>query len=163
MLTTEKIGSYIRWNPGGVLGIALMLTMLSIWIGDALLNGARGEQYHQQLIQEFRAIQPLPGAAVVGMTDSYSPWHSAHQALVSASYTTAAQWPEIREYYDQELKSKGWQFSDDQPYRVWGEDLGGRLRDYCKGELNAELEYAGSQAGRSYSLGLSWGLGHKFR
>ena len=129
-------------------------------VGNRIIWGQDGIARHQQLTREFSSLQPFPGSVRVEKTDLFNPWWS-HKVVVGASYTASAQYLDIRGYYDQELTARGWRFVEERPYRVWGEDLGGRLRDYCKGPLEAELEYAGSQAGRTYSLALSWGLSHK--
>jgi len=147
-------------NRGAFVGIGAVLIFLCFVVGDRVLNGSRAEVYHQRLTREFQSIQPLPGAVVITTSDRFSVWKPG-QILIDVSYTTQAPYSEIRHYYDQELTSKGWRFVDDRPYTVWGKDMGGRLADYCKGPLSAELEYAGSQPGRTYSLSLSWGLGHK--
>ena len=131
-----------------------------LFIANRILWGRQGEAYHQQLIRDFRSIQPFPGAVVLGRADRFNPWWP-HKAVVGADYTSTATYADIRAYYDQQLISRGWRIAGEEPYSVWGKDLGGRLRNYCKGPLGAEIEYAGSQSGRTYSFTMSWALSHK--
>jgi hypothetical protein len=142
-------------------GLALFVALFaSIPVADRLKNGSHGEAYHQQLLQEFRRIQPLPVVVAVGNTDSYSPWRP-RQALVQATYKTNASYNEIRQFYDQQLRANGWRPLDERGLTGWGKDLGGRETEYCKGPLKASLQYAGSQAdyGWTFAFSLSWGLG----
>ena len=140
--------------------VVVVFFFCCLLIGNRVLWGRGGEIYHQQLIREFQSIPSLPGAVIVERSDRFNPWWP-HKAVVGANYTATAQYADIRVYYDQELISRGWRLAGEEPYTVWGKDSGGRLRDYCKGPLEAELEYAGSQPGRTYSLAMSWGLSHK--
>ncbi len=140
--------------------VVVVVFFCCLLIANRVLWGRDGEAHHQQLIREFRSIQPLPTALAVETSNHFSPWWP-HKALVGTNYNAAAQYSEIREYYDQELISKGWRLAGEEPYTVWGKDSGGRVRDYCKGPLEAELQYAGSQPGWKYSLSLSWGLSQK--
>ena len=127
-------------------GLAVFVALsASFPIADRLKNGSRGESYHQQLLQEFRQIQPLPVVTVVGNTDSYSLWRP-HQALVQTTYKTTAPYSEIRQFYDQQLRASGWRPLDEHSLTGGGKDLGGRETEYCKGPLKASLQYAGSQA-----------------
>lgn len=145
-----------QWSrPGGWILLALLLT---IFVGDRMINGRRGEEHHRQLMREFSAITPLPSASVVASTDNFSPWNS-HKALVGATYKTSAPYSNIQEFYQRELESKGWYLIEDRPLTEWGKDYGGRQQTYCKGELAASIEYRGaSRNGWTYALELSWGL-----
>jgi hypothetical protein len=129
-------------------------------ITDCFKNGSHGEAYHQQLLEEFTRIQPPPVAVLVGNTDRYSRWRP-HQALVEATYNTPAPYTEIRQSYDQQLRANGWRPLDEHKVTGWGKDLGGRAAEYCKGPLEASLQYAGSQAnyGWTFAFALSWGVG----
>ncbi len=140
-------------------GVALFLVLACVFLGDRVLNGSRGEKYHQQLRGEFRSVDPMPGAMVKSSEDNYSPYNS-HKALVEATYTTSAGFFQILQYYDQELKTKGWHRVSERRSLVWGKDLGGREAQYCKGPLAASLFYAGSDRNQAwtFAISLSWGL-----
>jgi len=141
------------------ISLVCVVLLLVVFVGDRVVNGKRGELYHERLVQEFRAIRPLPDASVVSASDNYSPWNS-HKALVGASYTTRLPYSEIRQYYDRELPQLGWRAVRDHAVTDWGRDLGGREVKYCKGELGASLQYAGTNAhyGWTFALDLTWGL-----
>ncbi len=148
-----------NWRPG--IGLVMVIALFAGFpIGDRILNASRGQAYHQELLREFQAVAPLPGAAVVQTNDRYSPWRP-RQGVVETTYTTTAPYPTIRRHYADELTSKGWRLLDDRPIKAWGKDLGGRVMEYCKGPIKASLQYAGSQAeyGWTFAFGLSWGIG----
>jgi hypothetical protein len=130
-----------------------------LFVGDHLVNGRRGEEFHQQLLREFTQIKPLQNTSAVSSTDSFSSWNPG-KALVGATYKTTLPYLEIRNYYDAELRSHNWVFTEDKPLTDWGKDLGGRTVRYCKGPLSCSLQYAGAKAqyGWTYALDLTWGL-----
>src|SRR5260370_20427612 len=149
----------LPWSKRSI-GIAFCAVLISALLADRVLNGPRGELYHQQLLLEFKSLEPMPSAALISTKDSYSPYNS-HKALVGGTYyATNAGYSEIFEYYDHELSVRGWNRVSERHSLVWGKDLGGREAHYCKGPLAASLWYAGS--GRSqawtYAIDLSWGL-----
>lgn len=136
----------------------LLAIVLLVFVGDRIINGKRGEEYHRELVAERAAITPLANSTVVGTTDSFSPWN-AHKALVGTQYTTSATFSEIADFYHLELQSKGWYLVEDRSLTEWGKDYGGRHQTYCKGELAASLEYSGrAHYGWTYALDFSWGL-----
>jgi hypothetical protein len=142
------------------LGWLVPVVMLLVFIGDRVINGQRGKNYHRQLMTEFSVITPLPNDSVTGTTDNFSVWNS-HKALVGATYRTTAPYSDIERFYSRELESKGWYPVEDHSLTEWGKDYGGRQQTYCKGKLAASLEYAGeSQHGWTYALDLPWGLHH---
>jgi hypothetical protein len=149
------------WNWREYIGLAVFLAVaLSIPIVNRVKNGNTGKRYHQQLLGELSLIHPPSGVLVVRNTDHYSPW-TPNKAVVGTSYKTAAPYPVIREFYDQQLRANGWLPVDTHSTTDWGKDLGGNVVVYCKGPLQASLQYAGSQAnyGWTFAFDLSWGLG----
>jgi hypothetical protein len=148
----------LPWNKRSI-GIAFLAIMISVYLGDRVLNGSRGELFHQKLLREFVSLDPMPGAVLKSTEDSYSPYNS-HKALVGADYATSAEYSEIVQYYDHELSVRGWNRASERHSLVWGKDLGGREAHYCKGPLAASLEYAGSDRSQAwtYAIDLSWGL-----
>jgi hypothetical protein len=140
-------------------GFAWFALCLLIFIGDRVVHGSRGEQYHKQAQREFYAIAPLPSASAMFTTDHYSPWNS-HKAYVYAGYKTDSPYSAIHDFYDHELVALGWHQVEDRPYPASGRDSGGRQVSYCKGELSAWLAYAGAipDRGWNYALDVSWGV-----
>jgi hypothetical protein len=144
---------------GRRLGFAWIALLLLVFIGDRVVNGSQGERYHQQSQREFHAIAPLPSATVVSMGDNYSPWNS-HKTTVDAGYVTNLPYSVIYEFYDRELVTLGWHQVEDRPYPASGKNFGGRQVTYCKGELSAWLQYAGTAPdhGWTYVFEVSWGV-----
>ena len=123
-MTAKLAISPRSWSWRTYVGLALFVVLsASFPIADRLKNGSRGESYHQQLLQEFRQIQPLPVVTVVGNTDSYSPWRP-HQALVQTTYKTTAPYSEVRQFYDQQLRANGWRPLDEHSLTAGGQGLG---------------------------------------
>jgi len=140
------------------LGLAFVTLMLLIFVGDRVLNGKRGESYHQQLVSEFSAIRPLPNALVLDTQDNFSPWNS-HKALVGAKCRTSTPYSDIREFYNTKLQSHGWRFVGEQPLKDWGKDVGGREVTYCKGPLAASVRYGGEKIALQVDLCIGPDLG----
>ena len=149
----------LPWRNRTRVGVAIFSIVVCVFVGDRVLNGSRGEMYHQHLLREFRSVEPMPGAVVKSTEDSYSPYNS-HKALVEATYTTSIGYSQILQYYDQEFRKKGWNRVNESHSLVWGKDLGGREAQYCKGSLAASLFYAGSDHNQAwtYAIAFSWGL-----
>lgn len=142
--------------------IAFIAICSAIPIVDRILNSARGEEFHQQLVGAFRSTVPFPESVVVKTTDSFSSWRP-RQALVEEKYATNATYAMVRKHYDDELIPRGWRLLDDRSVTGWGKDLGGRVTEYCRGPLKASLQYAGSEAdyGWSFAFSMSWGVGSR--
>jgi hypothetical protein len=85
--------------------------------------------------------------------------HKPGQAIAGASYLTSATYARIRAHYDTTLVARGWRFQSETPVRAGGRDLGGKTAAYCKGGMEADLQYAGERAnyGWTYSLDVVWG------
>jgi hypothetical protein len=149
----------LSWSRRASFGVALFSITACLVLGDRVLNGSRGEKYHQQLLGEFRSLDPMPGAVVKSTEDSYSPYNS-HKALVQATYTTTAGYSQILNYYDEQLGAKGFRRVGERRSLVWDKDLGGREAHHCKGPLAASLFYSGSDRSQAwtYAIALSWGL-----
>jgi hypothetical protein len=153
----QKFSNLPKWlRQLGVLCLAFVLFWLIV---DVAVDGSLTAKYHQQLLQEFRLIQPLPGSDVVSTFDNYSRL-TPGKAGVGASYAVKAEYLTIYQYYDKELSSKGWRFVEEHPIQSMYGDFGGQERRYCKEQLSAVLDYAGPRAqyGWTYGLGLSWGV-----
>lgn len=141
-----------------ILRLLFAAVMLFLFLGDRIVNGKRGEGYHQRLSKEFSEIVPFPNASVVTALDNYSPWNS-HKGLVGADYRTSAQFADIREFYNHELESHGWRMVEDVPLKRWGKEVvGGRQLTYCKETLEAQLTYGSpNRYGWTYALHLTFG------
>jgi hypothetical protein len=152
----QKLSNLPKWvrQLGGV-----FLAFVLFWlICDIAVDGSLTRKYHQQLLQEFPLIQPLPGSVVVKTIDAYSRL-TPGKAGVGADYATNAAYPAIYQHYDKELSSKGWRFVEEHPTKSMSGDVGMERR-YCKGPVLATLEYREQRQGQNgwtYGLNLSWG------
>lgn len=86
------------------------------WMRFFCQHGYYGDS-RPTLLDEFRAIGPLPGATAKN--------HPRVRQLISAVYRTTAMWAEIREHYAEQLAQNGWQFGQEKVLHYWGRDLGG--------------------------------------
>ena len=135
----------------------LCIVVFAVFLGyEFLVKLPEAKQVTTQLEIELNAIAHLPNADVVAHSSSYDPG----RALVNAKYSTDSRSEDVFKYYDEQLRQHGWQFYQTKGMKDWGRDLGGKLVDYCKGDYEAELFYAGQKAnyGWTYSLDMSWGL-----
>ena len=139
------------------IALILVTALVIFLVYDFTINLPKAKAVKDQLEDEFKSIVPLPN----GNGYNYKATYGTSQALVTCSYKTRLKYPEIRAYYDSELRKHGWKLSEERSTRDWGNDLGGKSAAYCKGEYRAHLQFAGEQAnyGWDYALSLSWGLG----
>ena len=145
----------LRRNWKGYITWIWALVFVSLLIGYRVLHGSRVTFYHQELMREFRLIQPLPNASVTKTIDSYSPW--GDRTLVGADYAAPVQYTEVRRHYDNELRSHGWKFVRDEELIAFG---GEKTLEalYCKGPLAASFGYTDSKSRSTFALDMSWGL-----
>jgi hypothetical protein len=108
------------------------------------------------LEKEFHSIDRPPQTVPF----DYFASHKMQHALVTEKYKTTLSYLEIRDYYDDQLTKRGWKFVKEEPLYDWWRAHGGKILYYRKGNYIAELEFQGneSDAGYTYSVGLSWGL-----
>jgi len=108
---------------------------------------------------EFEQIMHPPHAMEI---DHYSPKPHAlsRSEFIMSTYSAESNYDQIRAYYRTEFKKHGWTGIRGTNFLQSGEYLGGRLLEYKKGELVAQLRYAGEEAnyGWDYSISISWGL-----
>ena len=153
--------------------IAISATIVALWIAicaSAVLGVARCYRLsavfvagkREEMKREFATIPVLPGATAVSTSDSWKPGLNRKdgQALVGANYSSRAPYSEIRAHYDSALRERGWRGICEESVKDWGKDLGGRSREYRKGDLRAALQFAGDRAeyGWTYAFDLTWGL-----
>ena len=82
-------------------------------------------------------------------------------AALSNEYRTALSFDQLKQFYDAELSRQGWQFKKESQILWDRQDRGGKHLYYCKEELMADVEYAGTletEFGWTYALSLTWGL-----
>jgi hypothetical protein len=152
-------GSSTLSRIGSALGLASAVVILVLTFRDHFLHGKRGEQVHQDALQEFALIKPVQDASRLSSHDNFSSWEP-RKVLVGATYSTSLPYSEIRAHYNTEMKSHNWTVVEERHLTDWGRDLGGREVRYCKGELSSSLEYAGTKAqyGWTYAVDVSWAI-----
>jgi hypothetical protein len=155
-----------RSQVRSILGsLAIVLLLVGFLVGDYFLHGDEAKLRHEQVVGEFNAIRPLPNAALKSTRDTYRPpWSRNNRGTVAASYRTHDKEFSIRQHYERELISHGWQFVLDQPYKSWGENSGEHAVFYCKQSLYAGLEFRGPEferqapEGGGYEFYVAWGI-----
>jgi hypothetical protein len=140
----------------GVAAVLLLLAIvgLSIYI-DNTINDPPAARMQNVVRAEFDRVPPVPGAITVDAHASHKPGI----ALADATYRTTDDYRVIRAHYDAVLGANGWSFRTEEPLTNWGRDLGGKAARYCKGNLEADLDYAGERAnsGWTYAFSVTWG------
>lgn len=147
---------------GITIGVCLIVFVVLLFLGYRHYIQALNEkqlqaqQVQTQLAIEFDAITPFPNAKIVKNYTS----HKTNRALVDTSYLTDAAPDDIFNYYDAQLRQRGWRLKSTEGVTDWGKDLGGKIVTYCNGDHAAELQYAGPQAkyGWTFTLSMSWGF-----
>lgn len=109
-----------------------------------------------ELLSEYELLQPLPQATLIELSSN----NKDRQALVSAKYSSEKAYAEIRTFYIEEAKEKGWIFLNEKKEHDWGQDLGGKAMYFRKGENILAIQYAGEKAdyGWNVAVSLSWNL-----
>ena len=151
------MSEFIKTNWKGVITLFVFLVIVYDVI-DGFINDdePKAAQIQQELEHEFEAINPITQS---GYYD-YLAAHKSRNASVSGAFSTNLTFPEVRNYYDQELARNGWKFDKEERVQDWWRDFGGGSVQYCKGNYRAFLQYAGENAdyGWNFSLSLSWRL-----
>jgi hypothetical protein len=107
----------------------------------------------QVLFQELTSL-PVPPSAELIVEEKFVNWG---RATASADFSTRSSWDDIRSFYRRELPKRGWKLAGTRIDRDWGRDYGAREEVYCRGGLEAELEWGGRNVkSRTYALTLVW-------
>ncbi len=137
----------------GLLAIVLVAGFAVLYSNNVKTAGAVKKA---ELLSEYELLQPLPGATFLKLSSN----NKDRQALVSASYSSEKTYVEIRTFYIEEAKKKGWIFLNEKKEYDWGKDLGGKAMYFRKGENILAIQYAGEKAdyGWNVAVSLSWNL-----
>ncbi|EGW41879.1 hypothetical protein [Desulfosporosinus sp. OT] len=108
----------------------------------------------KELRVELNKITPLPGATVVGTSDS----NKLNQAFVEDCYNSTLNLNQIKQYYNEQFVNNGWQFYKEEPITIWGKDYGGKQFIYKKGDYEADLEYTAHDPNshQAFVVSISW-------
>lgn len=137
-----------------LLSIGLILGMLSL-VHDQREAEAIADKNQKDIEQEFREILPLSRAAVI----QHGSTRKTSHGIVSAAYKTDESYESIKQYYHNELASRGWSFRQEAGVKYDGKDYGGKELIYCKVGRAAHVQYAGQQEkefGWTFSFALTW-------
>jgi hypothetical protein len=108
------------------------------------------------LENEFKTIVVFPAAKQV----DYGASHKYKTALVGAKYMTTANYSQIKQYYDGELKKHGWVYKEEKNRTtITGQtDPEYKFIYYYKKPYQLSINYWVQRPYLYYSIGLSWGL-----
>jgi hypothetical protein len=137
--------------------VAIGLFVLVAEMFSSAVARPRGIDMLPALRGEFASITAPSDAKFVQRPESSS---KMGHALVLATYAYRGGYDRLRDHYDREAARGGWSVCGEKPLYDWFRDLGGRSRSYCKGDLQATLQFAGAGAhyGWDYAFSVSWGL-----
>ena len=113
-----------------------------------------------RLAQEYSRIELPAAAREIGSVSKTSKLTSA---LVNGSYEAPMSYAELRSHFDRTTTEQGWYVCREKHMYDWFRDLGGMMMTYCKGEIRANLQYAGERAQEvgynwTFAFGVSWGM-----
>ena len=108
----------------------------------------------KELRVELNKITPLPGATVVGASDS----NKLNQAFVEDCYNSTVNLNQIKQYYNEQFVKNGWQFYKEESVTIWGKDYGGKQFIYKKGDYEADLVYTAPDpnSDQTFVVSISW-------
>ena len=136
-----------------------VVTLLVGWRLSVLFRKSNTRVHtKEELLAALNQIQPPPRA--VALDQDTVILKSSH-ALVGRDYSFNGTYEDIRNHYDTELRSKGWQFVEERKLKNWSDDFGERDLNYCKEGMWVEIFYNGSLAssrGYLYGVNVSSGL-----
>jgi hypothetical protein len=76
---------------------------------------------------------------------------------VQTLYRSALPPAQIASYYDHELRRHGWTARKQRAISEWGKHFGGWAIEYCKGDFEAEVQYAGEAHNDwTYAFSVAW-------
>ncbi|HML32119.1 hypothetical protein [Sporomusa sphaeroides] len=95
------------------------------------------ERLKVELTDMYKELTQLPGAVLV--SDGRSLKHG--EGSMYYNFSTERSTQEVLDYYDQELKKKGWVFKDVDIGKEWGEPTGMKSIRYTRGKYLARIYY----------------------
>jgi hypothetical protein len=142
-----------------LVGGSVMLFLVGWGIG-VVIERSRNTHVHtkQELLTELNQILPPPGAEAI---DRDRVTIKSGHALVGRNYSFNGTYEDIRNHYDMELRSRGWQFVEESKLKNWSQDFGERDLSYCKEGMWVAVFYNGrlaSKRGYLYEVNVSSGL-----
>ena len=139
----------------GVILVCSSVTILLLgWGIGVVIERSRNTHVHtkQELLTALDQIHPPPDAVPF---DRDTVIIQSGHALVGRSYSFNGTYEDIRNRYDTELRSRGWQFVEERRLKNWSDDFGERDLNYCKEGMWVEVFYNGSLASkRGYLYGV---------
>lgn len=126
-----------------LLGLIILLPLLILMATFVLKKPGPANKYVAlpTLIAESEAVTPPAGAVLMDRTEN----HKSSSALVSVVYKSLYPRADISQHYAAQLKQSGWRQAQRDS---WNFDA------YCKGSLEAHLEFTPER--KLYSFSISW-------
>jgi len=111
----------------------------------------------QSLTDELNKIPPVSRAVEVNRDIMKE---EDREILITTKYKTNLSYSEIKNYYNRILNENGWVNIKEEKILYWGNDLGGKLISYSKGDYVATLHYAGEKSDYSwvYAFSMEWNI-----
>ena len=157
MSMTNKVPVPICLLAGLLMLGTIVLTVFMSGCYPSKPYGANPQATEAELKVELQEIRSPERSHFIALRRTMKASHGA----MSNEYRTDLSFDQLKQFYDAELSRRGWEFKKETEILWDRQNLGGKHLFYCKGELTADLEYAGkkeSEFGWTYSLSLTWGL-----
>ena len=142
----KQLGAVLLFAALGVGALVAAVGLLDML--DSKRIDPTAARIEGELNEEMRRIQAPPQSALTHSTSSSKP----RMAFVVGAYSTTLTYTEVREHYDAQLSSEGWNF-------MYEQYLGARVkRCYSKRDYKAALSYEKGLLGQTFSFAMSWGM-----
>jgi len=160
LLARDRLPQRLRPRSGlDVVAVFFALLFASAAVFDYTVNLPIASAERPRLATEFGAIaQPELTQRV-----SYMETTKPNLVLVDGTYhAAAATWADLRAHFDRVLGAGGWLFLGERGLKEWGQDYGGRVACYGKGQDRAQVFFPGRvDAGYTYSLSIAWEIARR--
>lgn len=107
-----------------------------------------------QISDEAQQIPTMPSSSLSFEYNS----SKSHHILKSQTFISDKTVEEVYQFYDAELKKLGWEFIEEKPLLIWGQDYGSKCVFYVKDGLSLEISYMGNAPDYSgdYGIDIYW-------
>jgi hypothetical protein len=132
-----------------------MHAILSVFCCVAISCNPFARQPKLDEIQSIWKKLPLyPGLVEVDQSSA----SGFDKAYVSKSFTSSANYDDVKRFYLEHLTSEGWKLFRERELKEWGQNLGGRQIEFRRDEYDLTIEYAPNSAnhGWNYGISVSW-------
>ena len=138
--------------------IAGVFLMVIFW---PVLHPPNTTLHHAVLQRQFKSLKAPSDAKLLYVDEK----PKLGRVFLGAYYLSDISFEQLQHFYVPLFQHNGWHLLQETPLAVSGRDTGGRQITLCKGDYEANIEYAGERqnAGWSYSVSMSWSPENKCR